>query len=324
MCVDKQLRHFPKFTGVKNYLHLDLRRNRITYVPLLNGIQFQTVDLRDNPLNCSTLGYFSHPRIIQNSCNLPATKGNYTHHNPKTGNRRIIDTKLHSHIEGKSLNTSPTITIALSSTGAISLCVFLSVTFGFCAKRKWDSNQSMSQENDSKEICMDMNGVILTDSETQPVMLTTNMDTGEPMDTEQSPPESCSNRLTVDASRPLIVSATVHSPPQEGLQGAASLHSPPFPNDTGAELPACDPGAACSMTRPVDDSTTLPEDPQPSPMNQSTLKRPRPDWGCEGSRYSKDCKKAKSKKSKNCSLKKRPCDSHDAQDKGQEKKFKKN
>ena len=142
MCVGQRLRHFPKLTGVRNYHHLDLRQNKISYVPLLTGLPFKTVDLRDNPLNCSTIWNLgSKIRILQNSC-----MGNrFNKSTPASDNRRILKDSFPTSPQKADSLHSPTVTIALSTSGAIGLCVFLSLVTGLCVKMQRQSRNNQSK-----------------------------------------------------------------------------------------------------------------------------------------------------------------------------------
>ena len=126
------------FRNVKGFTHLDLRYNRIQSFPdsKLIGI-FQEIDILGNPLDCTRVKFYIHSSIIQNQCTFESLHKNGTFKNgtfPESDNRKLVS-ELPVDTKGNYPST-PVVTIALSTTGAIGFCLFLGVSTGLCINNR--------------------------------------------------------------------------------------------------------------------------------------------------------------------------------------------
>ena len=137
MCVNKHLRTYPSFITTTGFKSLDLRNNYLIGLPPIGYASlFDKVDLRGNPLNCSGIHiYLSN--VIQDKCDF-SVKNCSNCESLDSGYRRVGKTMNNpqSPQENPAYEQSPIMVIALSSTGAVGFCVFLSLIIGLCVKHQ--------------------------------------------------------------------------------------------------------------------------------------------------------------------------------------------
>ena len=150
LCTDQRLTQYPAFVTTQGFSYLVLRKNRLNHLPNTEyAVRFHHIDLRNNLLNCSQeLDFRLQLIVLQNSCNFtrPGTKptqpplGADARPTPETGARKAHDfprSPLHNHLDHSSKNNrsdSPILTIALSSSGAIAVCLCVGTLVGIYVK----------------------------------------------------------------------------------------------------------------------------------------------------------------------------------------------
>ena len=139
-CSHANLRTYPNVPMNRLFNTLDVRHNRISSLPSQQVLNhFKRIDLRGNPLNCSGIQFFIDSRILQDVC-TPTPCKNCTTISSQTldsDHRKVSNHKppVFSDTSGNPQSESPTMTIAISTTGVLSFCVFTSVATGICWKK---------------------------------------------------------------------------------------------------------------------------------------------------------------------------------------------
>ena len=139
-CSHRNLRNIPRLPQDPIFTGLDLSHNRIrTYPPPELLMWFQHIDLRGNPLNCSTIVIHAHRRVSQDSCDLNITSQS-TFMSPDSADRKygIVHGAPHSpSTSSSSENQQPILTIALSSvSGILGFIMFTSMIIGLYMKMR--------------------------------------------------------------------------------------------------------------------------------------------------------------------------------------------
>ena len=144
-CAGRNMVHYPQFITTHGFSTLDLRNNKLRQLPTVSYVhRFKTVDLRNNPLRCQTEEkyYFQvvSTILIQTQCSTP--QYNSTVEKEKTdvnSSNRILSTKTGKNQPTFTTNdaqSTPVVTIALSTTGSIGLVILLSTVITIYMKRE--------------------------------------------------------------------------------------------------------------------------------------------------------------------------------------------
>ena len=178
-CAYRNLKNYPVLRHTKGFSRLDLRFNKLDSFPGSSLLgRFDHIDIRGNPLDCEGIDFYIDRTVIQDKCAFDDISINCSHCNeniPESDSRRFGSD---IPITSESSQPIPPVTIALSATGAISVCIIFGVSTGLCVRKRKRKERkrkqrkgreieveertslSISSSNVSQDLTMSVNAVV--------------------------------------------------------------------------------------------------------------------------------------------------------------------